>query len=51
MNKRKIGFFFLAFIPVLLAQAVQFFAIIFVYGVSAVTGVLSNLGLAVSAHP
>lgn len=44
MNKRKIGFFFLAFIPVLLAQAVQFFAIIFVYGVSAVTGVLSNLG-------
>lgn len=44
MNKRKIGFFFLAFAPVLLAQAVQFFAIIFVYGVSAVTGVLSSLG-------
>ena len=43
MNKRKIGYFFLAFTPVLLAQVIQFFAIIFVYGVSAVTGVLSNL--------
>ncbi len=43
MNKRKIAYFFLAFTPVLLAQAIQFFAIIFVYGVSTVTGVLSNL--------
>lgn len=43
MNKRKTAYFFLAFTPVLLAQAIQFFAIIFVYGVSTVTGVLSNL--------